>query len=108
MLAYVLAETVFIRFAQFIENPLEFRVQPTLTLFQVTLIAPASTLSCETISFHAVEESVVPAFGRAPHADAAKEIPHQTSVSDAHIPRPICPPFRRFFQNSCMFRGDGS
>ncbi|MFZ3232434.1 MAG: hypothetical protein WA194_02720 [Patescibacteria group bacterium] len=41
------------------------------------------------MSFQAAEERVVPALGNAPHAAAAKETPHQTRTSDAHIPNPI-------------------
>lgn len=62
---------------------------PIPTSPPLTVMVPASALSCDTMSFHAAEESVVPAFGSAPHAAAAKETPHQTSMSDMQIPRPI-------------------
>ncbi len=61
----------------------------SLTWFPDTLTAPAMAFTCDTMSFQAAEESVVPALGKAPQAEAAKEIPHQTIASDAQIPRPI-------------------
>lgn len=62
---------------------------PIPTFPPFTVIAPAMAFTCDTMSFHAAEESVVPAFGNAPHAAAAKLTPHQTRTSDTQIPRPI-------------------
>lgn len=75
----------------------------SLIWFPDTPTAPAMAFTCDTMSFHAAEESVVPAFGSAPHAAAAKLTPHQTRTSDTQIPSPIWIPFRRFLLNSFIF-----
>lgn len=52
-------------------------------------MAPAKVFTWLTISFHAAEESVVPAFGKAPHAAVANETPAQPTASAARNPVPI-------------------
>lgn len=78
---------------------------PMPTSPPLTVMVPASALSCDTMSFHAAEESVVPAFGSAPHAAAAKETPHQTKATDETIHNQICAPFETFFTNPSIRGG---
>jgi len=70
---------------------------PTPTFPPETFNAPATVLSCETMSFHAAEDSVVPAFGNAHQAAAAKAETAQTDAKARANQRPRLNPSMRGF-----------
>lgn len=57
-----------------------------------TFKAHATVFSCETMSFHAADDSVVPALGSAPHAADANAETAQTEASAKANQRPCLNP----------------
>ncbi|MFZ3233126.1 MAG: hypothetical protein WA194_06505 [Patescibacteria group bacterium] len=69
---------------------------PMLTRQEETPIAPARPFTCETMSFHAAEDKVVPALGKEPHAAAPYEIAENQSTVATTTPEPIWIPSMNF------------
>lgn len=77
---------------------------PIPTSPPLTVTVPAMAFTCDTMSFQAADESVVPAFGKAPQVAEAKEIPHQTKAADVKIQSQIWTPREKFFTNPFIRR----
>lgn len=69
---------------------------PILTRPEEIQIAPARPFTCETMSFHAAEDRVVPALGKEPHAAAPYDTAENQSTVATTRPEPIWIPSTNF------------
>lgn len=69
---------------------------PMLTRPEEIQIAPARPFTCETMSFHAAEDRVVPALGKEPHAAAPYDTAENQSTVATTRPEPIWIPSMNF------------